>query len=481
MTAAGTICLAIALLAIAATVDFEMLSGAPKSLRFRLEYWIATAGMIRDHPWLGCGPGQFQEYYTEYKLPQASETVADPHNFLLEIWATAGWPTAVVYVFALGAFLVTAICREPENSVTAASNSASPFDVRSQWIYFGGLAGVALAWVGGLVVGFPPDLAIIFVGLPVATFVIWGLDPWVQGGRLPVLAIAVAWLVMLVNLMAAGGISFPGVAGSLYVLMAIGLNLVGRRDITWGSFPNLPKQLAPNRQVGKPAPRISAAAMPRWSMAVLAVLATAALAVCYFTMYGPVLNSRGPFARGQQEHFAARQAIAASRPQVAQSHLQRAALAFNEAATLDPWSPQPWFQQAGALHDSWQFSGDSETWQAFEQAVQQSLFLQPRSFTAQMRVGHWYLLAYRRSNRSSDLERALRAFSRAVELYPNDSYARCQLAWAHHLRGEHEAAARQARWALELDDLTPHAERKLRKENGRPGTTRSWIRPGGCA
>ena len=36
-----------ALLAIAAPVDSEMLSGAPKSLRFRLEYWKATAASLR--------------------------------------------------------------------------------------------------------------------------------------------------------------------------------------------------------------------------------------------------------------------------------------------------------------------------------------------------------------------------------------------------------------------------------------------------
>ena len=52
----------------------------------------ATAAMIADHTLLGCGPGNFQEHYARYKLPQASETVGDPHNFLLEIWATAGTP-----------------------------------------------------------------------------------------------------------------------------------------------------------------------------------------------------------------------------------------------------------------------------------------------------------------------------------------------------------------------------------------------------
>ena len=82
-------------------LDREVLSEAGKSLGYRLQYWQASWQMIREHPWLGCGPGQFQASYTRYKLPEASETVADPHNFLLEVWATAGTPAAVALVALL--------------------------------------------------------------------------------------------------------------------------------------------------------------------------------------------------------------------------------------------------------------------------------------------------------------------------------------------------------------------------------------------
>ena len=82
----------------AGILDREVLSEAGKSLGYRLQYWQATAAMIREHPWLGCGPGQFQSYYTRYRLPEASETVADPHNFLLEVWATAGTPAAIALI-----------------------------------------------------------------------------------------------------------------------------------------------------------------------------------------------------------------------------------------------------------------------------------------------------------------------------------------------------------------------------------------------
>ena len=54
------------------------------------EYWQSTLTMIVRHPWLGVGPGNFQDYYTQFKLPAASEEIRDPHNFVLEVWATAG-------------------------------------------------------------------------------------------------------------------------------------------------------------------------------------------------------------------------------------------------------------------------------------------------------------------------------------------------------------------------------------------------------
>ena len=61
--------------------------------------------MIADRPWLGCGPGNFQDVYTQYKLPEASEEVADPHDFLFEVWATAGTPALLALLGVLGLFL----------------------------------------------------------------------------------------------------------------------------------------------------------------------------------------------------------------------------------------------------------------------------------------------------------------------------------------------------------------------------------------
>ena len=96
---------AVLLLSAALAVEGPAVLGrASKSFGYRLQYWQSSLRMIADHPWVGCGPGNFQAAYTQYKLPEASEEIADPHNFLLEIWATAGTPAALAFLAVLGCF-----------------------------------------------------------------------------------------------------------------------------------------------------------------------------------------------------------------------------------------------------------------------------------------------------------------------------------------------------------------------------------------
>ena len=83
-------------LAVATSFGKTALDAAWRSVAFRLEYWRATLAMIADYPLFGCGPGQFQDTYTAYKLVGAAEEIQDPHNWLLEVWANAGTPAAIL-------------------------------------------------------------------------------------------------------------------------------------------------------------------------------------------------------------------------------------------------------------------------------------------------------------------------------------------------------------------------------------------------
>ena len=68
----------------------------------------------------------------------------------------------------------------------------------------------------------PPGLAATLLGLPLAAALLLLLVRLGPPGRLPRSA-GVGVAVMLVNLLAAGGIGQPGVAGSFWLLLALGL------------------------------------------------------------------------------------------------------------------------------------------------------------------------------------------------------------------------------------------------------------------
>lgn len=71
-------------------IDREVLLESPRSLRFRLMYWIGTLDLLKDRWLFGTGPGNFRNAYLEHKIPEASEQILDPHNLLLDTYCSAG-------------------------------------------------------------------------------------------------------------------------------------------------------------------------------------------------------------------------------------------------------------------------------------------------------------------------------------------------------------------------------------------------------
>ena len=63
------------------------------SLESRLIIWQSAWRIAIDHPWLGIGPGLFQEYYLNYQnqmLPYLEWAVPQPHNLFLAFWLQTG-------------------------------------------------------------------------------------------------------------------------------------------------------------------------------------------------------------------------------------------------------------------------------------------------------------------------------------------------------------------------------------------------------
>jgi hypothetical protein len=407
--------------AVAGAFDWLVLSEAPKSLLYRFEYWQATLQMIADHPWLGCGPGNFQQYYTLYKLPEASETIADPHNFLLEVWATVG----TLGVLAFAAFLVLSIWRGMETAeahseaVKELGQATSRLACQAIWI--GALAGGLFAFPMGAVVGFPPAPALLWLGFPVGVAVVLLLQPWVADGKLPPRLLLISLLALLLNLSAAGGIGFAGVAASFWLLAALVIN----------RSPAGPRTIE----------------LPRWGGVSLAVLGLVLLAACHQTMYVPVLTAQAK--------------VSEAMGWAARGRLDQAESVLRQAAEADTAASQPWIQLASLYHAQLLSAPSPELLARFDDAVSQAQTRNKRSFSLHRQIGNWRLALYRRLADRRQLDAALEAYNTWVALYPTSSLARAQLAWTYHLAGDDGSAAEHAVLALQLDAATPHKERKL--------------------
>jgi len=449
---AAIILAGVVLLALAASIGKLDYETAHKSFGYRLQYWRSSISMIADHPWLGCGPGNYQETYTRYKLPEASEEVADPHNFLLEIWATAGTPAALAFLAVLGFFACKIVggegrgardwgrgrneenekCKLSEANADAPNpripESRAPRRVppipcppsTDGWLFvlIGGAVGFLLSLPLGMIGAASPGIMPVVLSLPSACIAIALLFGWIRDGRMPRLLPALAVVVLLINLLAAGGISYAGVAGSLWLLMALGLQ--GER----------PKSLH---------------AVWAWT-ALAGMLALGA--VCYRTAYSPVLACHTLLHLSEKE------------PARAEDHLAA-------AATADPWSAEPWRRMAIVELDLWNRSLDKDAFRRFEQAAENLSQLNPNSSNTWSMIGDWYSQAAMKTDpigkkaAPDAASKALAAYKRAVELYPNSAIKRAKLAEAYRTEGEPEAFRREAETALRLDTATPHADKKL--------------------
>jgi O-Antigen ligase len=197
---------------------------ATHSFGLRTEYWAATWRMISEHPWLGVGAGNFGRVYPRYMAPEASEKVQDPHNLLLEIWASAGVVALAVFLLTL-AFLfrhwsrTVATMRGSEPAITEERQ-------RFPWeICLGGVGGLFL---GGLLrVADSTDVlneALLFAGRGLvwcAAYAVFAAVPW--PGRSRPLAIMTGVAALLLNLCVSGGIAWPSVAQPLWIMAALAL------------------------------------------------------------------------------------------------------------------------------------------------------------------------------------------------------------------------------------------------------------------
>ena len=429
-------------------LDREVLTEANKSLGYRFEYWEATLKMIGRYPWLGVGPGNFQDFYTRFKLPQASEEIRDPHNLFLEVWATMGtfalvalgqalavlaWRTWNMNAAALEQAEAPAGDAPSDNTAgisaprVAHQTKAARLANATPLILAGGIGGFFLAFLIGPGVGLAFSEQQLVGGLLVATAtcaLLWG---WVNHGRLTPRLPALGVLVLVIHFLAAGGIAYPGVAGSFWLLFALALNTTSDAQATH--------------------------AARRWRFAWVSacgfVLAVLTAMACYRFAYRPVLQCHAAMQRAADERLSTDARIAL----------------LLDAARADPLSAEPWWSIAQM--EVARLGGNPLTLQSTRplvDAIHKMLDLRPHSAAAWRQAGRWFHQMYIYDRQPATAKAAMVSFRRAVALYPNLPELRGEFALSLAESGDIEGAKSQARVARRLDKVTPHADKKLSPE-----------------
>lgn len=436
-------------------LDRQVLTESGKSFRYRQEYWIGAWRAINASSrafWDGYGPANFAAPYVLHKLPEASEDVKDPHNLVLEVWATAGlWA-----VVALGVTIAVGLWNafrsgkeptegespnEPNSSVGRKRRDPSAPPMGVAWLIGAGALGWVLACppIGGLN---PFDtkgemfLRWLFLGVawPVAIgcgVLAWRrrpLDPaWLGAGA----------LAILVNLLAAGGIGIPSVAMGLWVALAVALNL--REERPCGRL------------------RDAGGRLPAY-----------ALAAIWMAFVGTFWGAVSPYWYSEAAMAEAEDALRSRPP-----NFERAEAAYNRARNHDKYSPRPWLALAALDFEVWKFrgaKGDDLRWNkvpvemldAVEPPRPTDLWSLHRE-RARMTKLLLNTLGEKvpPKKRTALLADVVHASRRAVQLYPTNASLRAWLAEASADVGMIPDALTEGEEALRLDALTPHLDKKL--------------------
>jgi O-antigen ligase len=434
-------------------LDRQVVTEAGRSLGFRRQYWVGTWRAITATPrsfWRGYGPGNFAAPYVLHKLPEASEEISDPHSLVLEVWATAG----VWAVVALGCTVVLTLWNTlgppasktadpPDNEWESASRSPQHRDPSAPpegpaWL-------VASASAGWLAVVFfraqdmfQGDLFDRWLVLGAA----WGAAVgagWLLWKRRPLdsAVLGAAVLAVLVNLLAAGGISFPSVALALWTLAALGQNL--RTDRPCGRL----------REFRGRIPAFGVAAV-------------------WVAFLGIFVGAATPYWKAEAAMADAEEALRTRPPA-----LERAEAAYERAKDADIYSARPWLAMAALEYEIWSSRGakpEDLRWKKIPIEMYKAVDAPrpPNAWTRHRERARMTSLLLKQIGPSLSPKEVARyradvveASRTATRLYPTNASLQAWLAEASAEIGMIGDAAKAGAEALRLHALTPHNDKKL--------------------
>lgn len=425
--------------------DKEVLTEAPKSLQYRLEWWTATWDLIKESPLWGTGPGNFREHYLKYKLPGSSEEIADPHNLFLDVWANGG----IIALLGLLTILALACYRwiikpvvpkdESETKTASFQNEMSPAQVA---LLLGFLLAFPLLWgVQLFLQSIDESLLWIFclswLGLYFVLNLGWkafdNLGQMNAPSSLTPLALAAGFVALSIHLLGAGGIAMPAITQTWLLLLAL-------------AVPVICQQIDESEVLADKANSDKSPTLKSIHLKTFILLGCLLLTV-FFVMssFAPTIHRKRLVMKGEQALLRGRSA------QSAQQY-------FRQASQTDPFSPGPWQALAQLQFNQWTQHADGD---AFNQGVKQkneAIKRDPLNPFNYFELGQKFFQQYKVSKKQEDLAAAIKNLNQAVAGYPNNARYRATFAEVLFDAGQVNESQQQAQQAINLDEANHQAQ-----------------------
>ncbi|GAB4145559.1 MAG: O-antigen ligase family protein [Planctomycetaceae bacterium] len=431
-------------------LDRQIVSEAPKSLKYRLQYWSATFEMLKDHPLLGSGPGNFRQHYLKYKAAESSEEIRDPHNLLLDAWANGGILSLAGLCLLIGfgyhkLVVQTGLQNSPE--VGAEHHSLNHVDSISSKLWMMGVAGSPLLiWMMGGFLDSTWDGELIILTMAIVVL-LWATSRAYENWSCSSACLAGMWTVLLVHLLGAGGMEMPAVVQILLLLPML------------KSFPQTEAEKAKSARTNRPDSLPSQTGQPlqeqHWKLVVGLTITITLSGLCIITATYP--NQMRSWYLSAGDHAWG-----------VQGRIDQAANFYREAAIADPFSPEPLERLAGISWRRWQFGGQRE--EDFQEAVQRqqdAIERNPNGSHAFVVLGEWYAEKYTLTKKREDALIAVSYFEKAIERYPTHSRNIAKFALLlNQMEKPPRSPEKVAEKALQLDDINireGHADRVFEK------------------
>jgi hypothetical protein len=452
-------------LAIAGQVDHPAVAGALKTLRYRLDYWQATAGVLRERWLTGVGLENFGRHYTAHKLPTAPEDIRDAHNLFLSTWSALGL-AGLAAVAALAALVIRGVFAARDTRRPAAARNAAPEPAAEaagdppRGESLAGLLGPAALVAGPVVI----LCALSMVGGPLgvtaaaAMVIVAGLGSAEAPSRLdasgrPLAALGGACVAALAAfaLMEQIGTAILEPPTLWAVLVVAGVSLA-RGDRAAAVRSRVSSTGGPGTQHGNLPCWVppGAALLPAAKFGIILIAMAVIFAYVKFLMIPvgreSVLMGEAALVVDPFERDAILRAAGEANPLAWEPALARGGLWQAEAADVGP-APQ----QAMVL---------GRAMAAYEEAVARS----PTLRRAYLALAECRVMVPGALGDAEALRAALASMEEAARLYPTDLLTRLRVADLADRLGDKARAADEFRRLLELDGLMPEADRRLSAE-----------------